>query len=197
MYPVQWEERVLLSPISKSCPSKLFHGQNSEGWVYPWLPFVKGLTVWFSQCDDLFNQTRMPLQFQGYLIGNGATDSATDNINIFQLYSNWPLIPPSLSAELTANECGTLSNPIGISFFSCPSSWRYTVCNISCLCAILMSACMHNSFCVTTLPKLTSESSCDVADADSIEFTGANQTQGDLAYLLQSGKIACIAWTII
>lgn len=55
----------------------------------------------------------MLLQLQGYLIGNGATDSATDNINIFQLYSNWPLIPPSLSAELTANECGTLSNPIG------------------------------------------------------------------------------------
>ena len=50
---------------------------------------------------------------QGYLIGNGATDSATDNINIFQLYSNWPLIPPSLSAELAANECGTLTNPIG------------------------------------------------------------------------------------
>ena len=82
----------------------------------------------------------MPLQLQGYLIGNGATDSATDNINIFQLYSNWPVISPSLSAELTANECGTLSNPIGKP--SLAPLADVTLCDISCLCAILM-ADMH------------------------------------------------------
>ena len=50
---------------------------------------------------------------QGYLIGNGATDSSTDNINIFSLFSTWPLLPQSLAANLTEYICGTLSNPIG------------------------------------------------------------------------------------
>ena len=66
-----------------------------------------------SVCAFSWNYINVLLLLQGYLIGNGATDSSTDNINIFQLYSNWPLIPPTLSAELAANECGTLSNPIG------------------------------------------------------------------------------------
>lgn len=50
---------------------------------------------------------------QGYLIGNGVTDSSTDNINIFSLFSSWPLIPHTLAANLTQYDCGTLSNPIG------------------------------------------------------------------------------------
>ena len=50
---------------------------------------------------------------QGYLIGNGVTDSSTDNINIFSLFSSWPLIPQTLAAKLTDYKCGTLSNPIG------------------------------------------------------------------------------------
>lgn len=50
---------------------------------------------------------------QGYLIGDGVTDSSTDNINIFTLFSSWPLIPQALAANLTEYECGTMSNPIG------------------------------------------------------------------------------------
>ena len=49
---------------------------------------------------------------QGYLIGNGVTDSSTDNINIFSLFSSWPLIPQTLAANLSEYECGTLTNPI-------------------------------------------------------------------------------------
>lgn len=56
---------------------------------------------------------RQLIVMQGYLIGNGATDSATDNINIFSLFSTWPLLPQSLAANLTSYNCGTLSNPIG------------------------------------------------------------------------------------
>lgn len=52
------------------------------------------------------------INLEGYLIGNGATDSATDNINIFSLFSTWPLLPQSLAANLTSYNCGTLSNPI-------------------------------------------------------------------------------------
>ncbi|DBB16658.1 TPA: hypothetical protein ACH3X3_014909 [Trebouxia sp. C0006] len=52
------------------------------------------------------------INLEGYLIGNGATDSSTDNINIFTLYSHWPLLPQSLADSLTASNCGTLSNPI-------------------------------------------------------------------------------------
>ncbi|KAA6430046.1 MAG: serine carboxypeptidase-like 20-like [Trebouxia sp. A1-2] len=52
------------------------------------------------------------IHLEGYLIGNGATDSSTDNINIFTLYSHWPLLPQSLADSLTASNCGTLSNPI-------------------------------------------------------------------------------------
>ena len=50
---------------------------------------------------------------QGYLIGNGVTDSSTDNINIFSLFSSWPLISQTLAANLTEYKCATLSNPIG------------------------------------------------------------------------------------
>ena len=52
-------------------------------------------------------------RLQGYLIGNGVTDSSTDNINIFSLFSSWPLMPQALAANLTEYKCGTLSNPIG------------------------------------------------------------------------------------
>lgn len=60
------------------------------------------------------HQTKKCINFlQGYLIGNGVTDSSTDNINIFSLFSSWPLIPQDLAANLTEYKCGTLSNPIG------------------------------------------------------------------------------------
>lgn len=52
------------------------------------------------------------INLEGYLIGNGVTDSATDNINIFSLFSAWPLIPETLAANLTQFNCGTLTNPI-------------------------------------------------------------------------------------
>ena len=50
---------------------------------------------------------------QGYSIGNPATDSSTDNLNISDLFSHWPIIAQNLSSALTAYNCGTVFNPIG------------------------------------------------------------------------------------
>jgi hypothetical protein len=52
------------------------------------------------------------LTSQGIAVGNPSTDSATDNINIFNLFAGWQLIPQTLKAQLDKNGCGTRSNPI-------------------------------------------------------------------------------------
>ena len=50
---------------------------------------------------------------QGYLLRNPATNSSTDNLNIYDIFTWRPLIPQSLSSQLAASNCGTISNPIG------------------------------------------------------------------------------------
>lgn len=74
----------------------------------------------------------MTAVLQGYLIGNGVTDSATDNINIFSLFSAWPLIPETLAANLTQFNCGTLTNPIGEALDLLPKAACCTPCELLC-----------------------------------------------------------------